>query len=124
MIGWTPTPFIFVHIPKCAGTSIEQALKAFTSRSPWDKHPIAFESTGIVQRTQEPLQPFLRHKLVRTDGVSYSIVKFDWDFPPFLRPVNAAMRAAATQGLAVRRRVRSGAHDLPGHGADRSGSAV
>lgn len=75
--------------------SIEQALKAFTSRSPWDKHPIAFESTGIVQRTQEPLQPFLRHKLVRTDGVSYSIVKFDWDFPPFLRPVNAAMRAAA-----------------------------
>jgi hypothetical protein len=26
MIGWKPKPFIFVHIPKCAGTSIESAL--------------------------------------------------------------------------------------------------
>jgi hypothetical protein len=26
MIGWKPRPFIFVHIPKCAGTSIEACL--------------------------------------------------------------------------------------------------
>jgi hypothetical protein len=26
MIGWKPRPFIFVHIPKSAGTSIEKAL--------------------------------------------------------------------------------------------------
>lgn len=26
MIGWKPRPFIFVHIPKCAGTSIEAVL--------------------------------------------------------------------------------------------------
>jgi hypothetical protein len=26
MIGWKPKPFIFVHIPKCAGTSIEEAF--------------------------------------------------------------------------------------------------
>ena len=26
MISWKPSPFIFIHIPRCAGTSIEQAL--------------------------------------------------------------------------------------------------
>lgn len=26
MIGWKPNPFIYVHIPKCAGTSIEISL--------------------------------------------------------------------------------------------------
>lgn len=26
MIGWKPSPFIFVHIPKCAGTSVETSL--------------------------------------------------------------------------------------------------
>jgi hypothetical protein len=26
MISWKPRPFIFIHIPRCAGTSIEQAL--------------------------------------------------------------------------------------------------
>jgi hypothetical protein len=75
--------------------SIGQALDAYAGRSPWDRHPIAFESTGLIRRTQEPLQPFLRHSLVRTDGTAFSIVKFDWDFPPFLKPVDAALRAAA-----------------------------
>lgn len=26
MISWKPRPFIFIHIPRCAGTSMEQAL--------------------------------------------------------------------------------------------------
>jgi len=32
MIGWNPKPFIFVHIPKNAGTSVEKALIPFISR--------------------------------------------------------------------------------------------
>jgi hypothetical protein len=32
MVGWSPIPFIFVHIPKCAGTSIEKALIPIVSR--------------------------------------------------------------------------------------------
>jgi chondroitin 4-sulfotransferase 11 len=31
MLGWMPRPFVFVHIPKCAGTSIEKALIPFMS---------------------------------------------------------------------------------------------
>jgi len=31
MIAWNPKPFIFVHIPKCAGTSIETALMPFAT---------------------------------------------------------------------------------------------
>jgi len=32
MIGWKPKPFIFVHIPKSAGTSIEKALIPIVSQ--------------------------------------------------------------------------------------------
>src|SRR4051812_27780147 len=32
MVAWKPNPFIFVHIPKCAGTSIEKALMPVSCR--------------------------------------------------------------------------------------------
>jgi hypothetical protein len=75
--------------------SISQALTEFTERRSHPEHQVAFDTTGIIMRSGEPLQPFLRHQLVATDGHSYSIVRFDWDFPPYLRPVDTAMRAAA-----------------------------
>jgi hypothetical protein len=75
--------------------SISEALTEFTARIGHPAHAIAFDTLGIVKRTQEVLQPFLRQQLAATDGRSYSIVKFDWDFPPFLKPVDAATRAAA-----------------------------
>ncbi len=75
--------------------SISEALTKFTQRAAQHEHAIAFDTVGIIKRTQEPLQPFLVEKLAATDGRAYSIVKFDWDYPPYLRPVDQAMRAAA-----------------------------
>ncbi len=75
--------------------SISEALTELAGRQKKAQGPIAFDTLGIVMRTQEPLQPFLNQKLVATDGRWYSIVKFDWDFPPYLRPVDDAMREAA-----------------------------
>ncbi len=75
--------------------SIAEALTEFVQRDSEPEHLIAFDTTGLIKRTQEPLQPFLAHRLAATDGRRFSIVKFDWDFPPFLRPVDAEIRAAA-----------------------------
>jgi len=33
MISWNPCPFIFIHIPRCAGTSIEKALIPLTTKA-------------------------------------------------------------------------------------------
>jgi hypothetical protein len=76
-------------------SSISQALNEFIARSSKPEHAIAFDTTGLIKRSQEPLQPFLRYQLAATDGHSFSIIKFDWDFPPYLRPVDAVMREAA-----------------------------
>jgi hypothetical protein len=75
--------------------SISEALKELTDRRSRAETPIAFPTSGLVRRTQEPLEPFLQHKLAATDGSRYSIIKFDWDFPPFLKPVDAALLSAA-----------------------------
>jgi hypothetical protein len=49
---------------------------------------IAFSKTGIVERTQNPLQPFLQFHLIGSDSNDFALVQFDWDFPPFLRRIN------------------------------------
>ncbi|MSU47381.1 MAG: hypothetical protein EXS42_09750 [Lacunisphaera sp.] len=47
--------------------------------------PLA-ESLGLVQRSHPLRQAFLNHRVVYSDGHHISIVKLDWDYPPFLRP--------------------------------------
>lgn len=47
--------------------------------------PLA-ESLGLVQRAQPLAQAFLQNRLVYSDGQHVSIVRLDWDYPPFLRP--------------------------------------
>jgi hypothetical protein len=64
MISPKPKPFIFVHIPKCAGTSIEQALI-----------PIVTPHRGFKDLTQEARSQFwlpgrglLQHSKIRRYG--------------------------------------------------------
>jgi hypothetical protein len=75
--------------------NIPEALAAFVERQARPASPVAFASNGLVRRARDTFQPFLKYRLVATDGDAYSIVKFDWDYPPFLKPVDAAMRLAA-----------------------------
>lgn len=42
------------------------------------------ERSGLIQRSSAPFQPFLQHRITDSDRIGYSIVKLDWDFPPFL----------------------------------------
>ena len=50
--------------------------------------PLA-ESPGLVQRSRPLHRPFLRDQLAYSDGKYVSIVRLDWDYPPFLRPDSA-----------------------------------
>jgi hypothetical protein len=43
------------------------------------------ESTGLFQRARTPFQPFLRDRVVDSDRINYSIIKLDWDYPPYLK---------------------------------------
>lgn len=47
--------------------------------------PLA-ESPGLVQRAHPLRQAFLKHRLAYSTGDHVSIVRLDWDYPPFLRP--------------------------------------
>lgn len=55
----------------------------------------AFQPSGLVQRVQAPAQAFLQHQIAWQDGDGNSIVRFDWDFPAFLQPVDPGLRHAA-----------------------------
>ena len=83
MISPTPSPFIFVHIPKCAGTSIEQALI-----------PLATPHLGFRDLTEEartqywlPGRQMLQHSRLRRYGrvfpletyFKFAFVRNPWD---------------------------------------------
>jgi hypothetical protein len=74
--------------------------------------PIAFASFGCIARSLDPLQAFVEDQVVASDGIHFTIVKFDWDYPPFLQPVDntiarSALHMSLQQRMAVSRVARA-----------------
>ena len=55
---------LFVDQP----ASIGEALTEFANRGREPDRAIAFDTTGLIRRTQEALQPFQQHRLEATAG--------------------------------------------------------
>jgi len=82
MIGWRPNPFIFVHIPKCAGASIEHALVAVaTSYKKIDDVPERMRSRhflpGKLGRQHAKLLEY--NPASKKDFCKVSFVRNPWD---------------------------------------------
>lgn len=76
--------------------SISEALQRCLERRPGSASPLpAAEANGLVQRALAGTQPFLHHELLSSDGHHFSIVRLDWDFPPYLQPMDEGIRTAA-----------------------------
>ena len=83
MIGWKPLPFIFVHIPKCAGTSIEKALIPIVS----DHKDFKDFSEDERSRFWLPGNKGLQHRRLRgyeqyfklDDFFKFAFVRNPWD---------------------------------------------
>lgn len=73
--------------------------EALDRRSEWlhpdPAHPPRVENSGLVRRARSVPQPFLQHRLVESDGHRFSAVRLDWDYPPFLRVLEAERRHIA-----------------------------
>jgi len=46
-----------------------------------------FSSTGAVERSKDPLQAFLYYRLMDSEPRKFALLRFDWDYPPYLRKV-------------------------------------
>jgi hypothetical protein len=111
MIGWKPKPFIFIHIPKCAGTSIEQAFL-----------PVATQRTTFRELTAEdrhrywlPGAEALQHRKLRAYILNFQTnkyFKFSFVRNPWDRAVSqinylaSAARARVFQGKTFTDQVR------------------
>lgn len=65
--------------------------------TPDPDHPPRVENSGLVRRARSLPQPFLRHRLLESDGRRFSLVRMDWDYPPFLQSLEEERRLIAAR---------------------------
>jgi len=97
MIGWKPKPFIFVHIPKCAGTSIEKALIPIVSDY------TDFKDFCEKERTKFwlPGNKGLQHSKIRRYGQCFNLneyFKFTFVRNPWDRAISQILYLRAKNG--------------------------
>jgi hypothetical protein len=78
-------------------SSLEEAMGRSIEFEGEKNQSTAFAAVGCVNRSLAPMQAFLQDQLVSGDGRYYTIVKFDWDFPPFLQPIDDSIVRSASQ---------------------------
>jgi hypothetical protein len=72
MIAWEPKPYIFVHIPKCAGTSIEEALISISTPYLGFKD-FPYETRGMFWL---PGPQMLQHSKLRRYARHFSLAEY------------------------------------------------
>lgn len=83
MVGWNPCAFVFVHIPKCAGTSIEEALIPIVS----DRNGFSDCSEEVRCKFWLPGNKGLQHQKLwqyeqyfeLSDHFKFAFVRNPWD---------------------------------------------
>lgn len=77
-------PDFAVTVIQTPNIAVARQLESEREASDAAVPPLA-ESIGLVQRAHPLRQAFLNHRLTFSDGKHVSIVRLDWDYPPFLR---------------------------------------
>jgi hypothetical protein len=71
------------------------------------------DANGLAQRALHPPQAFLHDSVVASDHANFSVVKFDWDYPPYLRPVdNDLISSIAKLSLDQRLAISANAQEM------------
>jgi hypothetical protein len=76
---------LLVQQPSSIGSALHSMNESKSNRS-------VSPDSGILERASDLLQPFVVDKIVERESSHYSIVQFDWDFPPFLQPIDRGLK--------------------------------
>jgi|GEM_PF-1231157 len=83
-------PDFALHIVQPASVSVALDAAADATARP-------AEASALFRRARTPFQPFLQHRVAASDGSHFSLLRLDWDYPPYLKPHEAWISELARQ---------------------------